>query len=291
MSATLHPLRSPIDPIIRDLALAMHQVCTAQGCDWFLTGALAREILLVHIHGCRPGRKTLDADFALSLPDWSAFEGLKAALEATYHFKPDPKISHRMVFRKEATHPGMKVDLVPFGAIADASGRLAWPPDGTIVMNIQGYRVAHRHCLRADLGDGLSLPLASAPGLAIMKLLAWADQGLVRGGRDAQDFMTLLADHRTVMGEEALFGRHLADLELFRFDDRATGAYLLGREVGSQAPPELRNNLETIIAPAHRQDLLTNMVRGGLHLDFDGALATAEALLEAFQAGLKAPLY
>lgn len=287
MSATLHRLRSPIDPIIRDLTLAMHQVCATQGCNWFLTGALAREILLVHIHGCHPGRKTLDADFAVSLPDWKAFDALKAALEGTTHFKPDPKISHRMVFQQGLGAPWIKVDLVPFGALADASGRLAWPPDGSMVMNIQGYRVAHRSCIRADLGGGLALPLASAPGLVIMKLLAWADQGLARGGRDAQDFMTLLADHRIVLGDDTLFGHHLADLERFHFDDQATGAFLLGQEVGTLSPPDLGGNLENIIAPAHRNLLLTNMVRGGFHLDFDAALATAEALLDAFQAGLQ----
>jgi len=72
MSDILHPLRTPIDPAFRDLAQVMHGVCEALECDWFLTGALAREILLVHIHGCLPGRETLDADFAVSLPDWDA---------------------------------------------------------------------------------------------------------------------------------------------------------------------------------------------------------------------------
>lgn len=287
MSATLHPLRSPIDPIVRDLTLAMHQVCAAQGCEWFLTGALAREILLVHIHGCLPGRETLDADFAVSLPDWKTFQALKAALEGTNHFQPDPKVSHRMVFQPAQGAPTMKVDLVPFGALADASGRLAWPPDGSIVMNVQGYWVAHRSCIRADLGEGLTLPLASAPGIVIMKLLAWADQGLARGGRDAQDFMTLLGDHRTVLGEDTLFGQHLADLERFRFDDQTTGAFLLGQEVGNLSPSDLRENLIAIISPARRDLLLTHMVRGGFRMDIDAAVAKAEALLEAFLAGLQ----
>jgi predicted nucleotidyltransferase len=265
----------------------MHQVCAAMGCDWLLTGALAREILLVHIHGCLPGRKTLDADFAVSLTDWKTFDALKAALEGTNHFKLDPRVNHRMVFQQALGAPTMKVDLVPFGGLADASGRLVWPPDGSIVMNVQGYWVAHRSCIRADLGDGLALPLASAPGIVIMKLLAWADQGLARGGRDAQDLMTLLGDHRTVLGEDTLFGQHLADLERFRFDDQATGAFLLGKEVGILSPPDLRADLEAIISPASRELLLTNMVRGGFHLDFDVAVAKAESLVEAFRTGLQ----
>ena len=170
----------------------------------------------------------------------------------------------------------MKVDLVPFGGLADASGRPAWPPDGSTVMNVQGYWVTHRNCIQADLGDGLALPLASAPGMVIMKLLAWADQGLARGGRDAQDFMTLPGDHRTVLGEDTLFGQHLADLERFCFDDQTTGAFLLGQEVGNLSPSDLREDLEAIIAPARRGLLLTNMVRGGFHLDFDAAVARSE---------------
>jgi len=46
-------------------------------------------------------------------------------------------------------------------------------------------------------------------------------------------------------------------------------------------------DLEAIISPAQRNFLLTNMVRGDFHLDFDAALAKAEALLEAFQTGLQ----
>jgi predicted nucleotidyltransferase len=265
----------------------MHEVCGALRCDWFLTGALAREILLVHIHGCLPGRETLDADFAVSLPDWAAFESLKTAAQTTNHFQPDPKVQHRMVFQKGAASPALKVDLVPFGGLTDASGRLVWPPDGSVVMNVQGYRVAHQSRIRADLGDGLTLPLASSPGLVVMKLLAWADQGLARGGRDAQDVMTLLADHHRVLGDDALFDQHLEELERFRFDGQLTAAFLLGKEVGTLSPPELRTDLETIVAPARRELLLTNMVRGVFHLDFDAALTHAESLLDTFQAGLR----
>ena len=287
MSDILHPLRTPIDPAFRDLAQVMHGVCEALECDWFLTGALAREILLVHIHGCLPGRETLDADFAVSLPDWDAFESLKAAVQATSHFKLDPSIQHRMVFKKGTASPPLKVDLVPFGGLADASGRLVWPPDGSIVMNVQGYRVAHRSCIRADLGNGLALPLASSPGLVVMKLLVWADQGLARGGRDAQDFMTLLADHHRVLGDDALFDQHLEDLEQFRFDGQMAAAFLLGKEVGGLSTPDLRKDLAAIIAPARREILLTNMIRGGFHLEVDAALAKAESLVDAFQAGLQ----
>jgi predicted nucleotidyltransferase len=288
MSDTLHPLRTPVDPVVRDLARVMHEVCEALACDWFLTGALAREILLVHIYGCLPGRETLDADFAVHLPDWNAFESLKAAVLATNHFKPDPKVPHRMVFRAGTASQALKVDLVPFGGLADAAGRLVWPPDGSNVMDVQGYRVAHESCIRADLGAGLTLPLASSPGQVVMKLLAWSDQGLARGGRDAQDFMTLLKDHHRVLGDDALFDRHLDDLERFRFDGQMAAAFLLGKEVGTHTDPDLRKDLEAIVAPARREHLLTNMVRGDFHLDSDAALAHAESLLDTFQAGLQA---
>ena len=99
--------------------------------------------------------------------------------------------------------------------------------------------------------------------------------------------MTHLGDHRTVLGEDALFGQYLEDLERFRFDDQATGAFLLGKEVGTLSPSGLREDLEAIISPARRDLLLTNMVRGSFYLDFDAAIEKAEALLEAFRAGLQ----
>lgn len=47
---------------------------------YLLAGGNAREILLMHVHGCAPGRVTTDLDFGLIVSDWTLFDDLKAAM-------------------------------------------------------------------------------------------------------------------------------------------------------------------------------------------------------------------
>lgn len=54
-----------------------------QGIRYVLTGGMAREILLHFGHDCPPGRATTDLDFGVILPDWDAYERLRAVLTAT----------------------------------------------------------------------------------------------------------------------------------------------------------------------------------------------------------------
>lgn len=57
-------------------------VCAQQNVAFFVAGATAREVLIHHIHGRRPGRRTSDIDIAIFVDDWSSFTDLQTAFIA-----------------------------------------------------------------------------------------------------------------------------------------------------------------------------------------------------------------
>ena len=65
----------------------------------------------------------------------------------------------------------------------------------------------------------------------LLKLMAWKDRGLSRGGKDALDLMTVLENYDRVIGEDAIFGPHQDLLVAYQFDQANTAAQILGSEV------------------------------------------------------------
>lgn len=57
---------------------------------YVLAGAMAREILLKHVFGLAPGRRTLDVDFGVAVQDWEQFQRLKSALMEQAGFLAHP---------------------------------------------------------------------------------------------------------------------------------------------------------------------------------------------------------
>ena len=113
--------------LIRDLQAA------ASAEQWLLVGAMARDLWLFYAHGIETGRATTDVDFAVALTDWSAFEALRERLLASGRFRAERTL-HRLQHAS-----GRRLDLVPFGRVADAHGVIAWPPDGAVRMSVAGY--------------------------------------------------------------------------------------------------------------------------------------------------------
>jgi predicted nucleotidyltransferase len=274
-------LRTPLRASWVRLLRALDGLLRDKQIRYLLSGGNAREILLVHVHGCAPGRVTTDLDFGVLVASFAAFEDLKAAMEATGSFKRVATVAQRMVY--EVSDARVVVDLVPFGGVARADGTLAWPPDGSTTMQVLGFEQAAACALSLAVEPGLVVPIASPEGLVMLKFVAWDDNGMAREARDAVDFFTLLRDHHEVVGLNALYDDHAELMESYGYNDRLAGAHILGQRVSAQVSRQLRDLIDRHLEPAAREKLLVNMLRGQTLIDIEGA----EALLAAFEAGFK----
>jgi predicted nucleotidyltransferase len=76
-----------------------------------VAGATARDLILVNVHGLRPGRATRDVDFGVAVESWAQFELLKERLIATREFAAAPKVQQRLIYTDQSAGLSIPIRL------------------------------------------------------------------------------------------------------------------------------------------------------------------------------------
>jgi predicted nucleotidyltransferase len=242
-----------------------------------IAGAFARDLHLLYAHGIDTQRQTHDLDFALSLPDWIAFEALKARLLASGAFTPSAA-AHRLRHRC-----GFPVDFVPFGRLETAQRTIAWPPDGDVVMDVFGFQEALGTALDVALPGDARAKIVSLPALALLKIVCWEDRHYRSPRKDAHDLHLILRNYLKAGNEHRLWERFADWTQEDGFEYELAGARMLGRDIHAlldrkgidrvsalltaQTDPDSPSRLPTemnIDDPDRARALLDAMLRGVL---------------------------
>ena len=133
---------NPVDPSIVRVLRTLDPIAREADCAYFVAGATARDLILVNIHGLRPGRATRDIDFGIAVETWERFALLKERLVATGDFTSDRRTLQRLTYSDRAAGFNIPVDLIPFRGVTAADGTIEWPPSRDIVMNVAGFEEA-----------------------------------------------------------------------------------------------------------------------------------------------------
>ncbi len=183
---------------------------------YFLCGAMARDILLLHVHGIKTGAATKDVDFGIAVETWEQFETIKATLTATGRFEAVPQIAHRLYYKITPQSSGYPIDIIPFGGVEGPPNLIEWPPGTGEVMNVMGYEEALANTVEIEVSENFVAPVISLPGLALLKLFAWADRGTVNP-KDALDLAILLRTYQEAGNTDRLYGDEMPLLEAVNF--------------------------------------------------------------------------
>ena len=181
----------PLDPDTVEVLRAVHTLLPQAHTPWFVVGATARDIMLSHVHGLPLGRATADVDFAIAVPDWQSFDQARQKLLDSAVFSGGARSQHRLHFTHHGGARTTPVDIVPFGGVASPAQAIAWPPDMAVIMNVIGYNEVLTAALEVLIAPELVVRIASLPGLALLKLFAWADRGH-DNPKDALDLAVLI---------------------------------------------------------------------------------------------------
>jgi predicted nucleotidyltransferase len=176
-----------IDPVVLEAIRKIDEIARQHETAYFLAGATAREIMLRHVFGRPPGRRTLDVDLGIAVRDWDHFKLLKAALVEQAGFQPHARMVQRISYPSK---PAVIVDLIPFGGVETAERTIAWPPEEDIVMRVTGFSDGLESAVSVRLDQNLIIRVVSLPVLLVLKLFAWRDRK--HEMRDAPDIYTLL---------------------------------------------------------------------------------------------------
>jgi len=279
----------PVDPLLIDILRRVDVVAREQGIDYFVGGALARDLILLHVFGKDTGRATRDVDLGICIDDWGKLDSLKASLIQSGKFTEQPKLAHRLIYRPREDAFGIPLDLLPFGGVESADATIAWPPGMDIVMNVAGFSEAHTSALMVEVVEGVVVPVTSLPSLAVLKLIAWRDRHL-ETMKDATDFLLIARHYHDTGNADRLYETESALLQATDFDPEMAGAMLLGKDAAAICLASTAESIETILtSPQLRQCLIDQILRATLSSGDAAGSSRVERYLDAFHSGFGSP--
>jgi predicted nucleotidyltransferase len=249
--------------------------------EYFIIGASARDLLLEKAFGISSPRATLDIDIAICIKNWDQFFSLKQHLMRLYNFNDTPGKMHRINSLEYGA-----LDLIPFGDIENASHHIAWPPDGSSIMNLMGFREAYQTSILIEFQPDLIVRVASIPGLALLKLLAWSERSYL--SKDAKDFIFILMNYIHAGNVNRFYTEH-ADLLEANFDFNHASARMLGRDIRLL----LNDNQKKFLSDFIRNKVLSksnmSFISQIMHSypQYDNDYEKAQDLMNSFLTGLE----
>jgi len=254
---------------------------------FFLIGAAARDLILVNGHNIPTIRATLDIDFGVQVPSWDQYLKLKQGLVETGEFTETEDVQ-RVMFLSS-----LRIDLIPFGPIADKTSMIKWPPSQEIVMSVLGFEESFRHSqtVRLSSNPKLDIKIVTLAGLAAMKIISWKDRYPERE-RDASDLALIIRNYTDAGNVERIFDEALDLVDSEDFDYVSVGARLLGRDIAvilsTDAKAIVLEILNNETGKQDRYRLLEDMMRSDLLLtnDFKNVLKWLEEVKTGILEGI-----
>jgi predicted nucleotidyltransferase len=196
---------------------ALERVLTGMGIDFYLVGAVARDVWIDHL-SYRDKRTTRDVDICIYVHDLVQYKKVQQALITGEGFSRDAREPYRLY-----GPDGGMLDLIPFGDI-ERDGTV-WLDDPPMELSVYGTKAVSGGAVPA-LG---AFKVITLPGLCVLKLLAWDARPEWRG-KDLEDVYFIFR-HYFEIGGDALYEQPYNDLLTEDFDPNIAAARMLGRQM------------------------------------------------------------
>jgi predicted nucleotidyltransferase len=172
------------------------------GIDFYLVGAVSRNVWMSGIHNLSPRRTTNDIDFAVLINDKGIFEAIKEYLVTIEGFSPYNGNSFVLIWKD-----GTQVDLLPFGDIEDQDRRVTIQGKGYTSIYVDGFREVYEEGLpEITVGESNTFKVCTLAGIIVLKLIAWDDRPEVRRD-DILDISDIL-HHFFAMNDDMIWDEH-----------------------------------------------------------------------------------
>lgn len=246
-----------MDGALRAILTHAHEAAASLGIEVFVGGAMARDIMLTHVHARPLRRATRDVDIGLCIESWDRFDALKARLIETGEFFAVAGAVNALHYRRPG---GIPLDLIPFGAVSRPDQSIAWPPGHEVILNVAGFAEGLACAELVNLGNGVHMRVCSLASLSVLKLLAWLDRRF-KSNKDAVDFLTLARVYATAGNEDRIYTQGMDFLDAAGHDPDLAGAALLGRDAAQQCLTPTLGRVKSILADAALMQQMQDQLR------------------------------
>jgi predicted nucleotidyltransferase len=272
--------RRPVDPLIVGILREVDRIISTVGMRYFVAGATGRDVILENVFERSTARATKDVGFGIAVRDWEDYQRLKNRFVQSGKFVESTKCQQRLMyqFNPDTESP---VDFIPFGGVERTDFVIAWPPEMDPVMNVIGFADVLASSVKVQIDETLTVPVASIPGLALLKLMAWADRR-DSTAKDASDLLYLLKNYADAGNLDRLYDSQFHLVREAEFDVEIAGARLLGQDAALICGKPLASRVSALLNSAGQIQRLIGHMSQSESIDFEGARAQVARLVSAF---------
>ena len=233
-----------INGVALEMLAELEEVLKKAGIDFYLVGAVARDIGLSAKPSFTPKRATKDVDVAVLLASEQQFYEVKHALLETGNFTAHKTESIKLYYKN-----AVELDLLPFGGIENEGRETRLEQPRLFVIDVPGFQEVFPDAERHILGQ-TTLRVCSLEGLILLKLIANDD----RPGRtkDITDIEHIISVYFELKDAE-IYTEHLDVMDVYSTDDADylsfISARVIGRKIGKMVASfdQLRDRLLKIL--------------------------------------------
>jgi predicted nucleotidyltransferase len=236
----LHKIRQEqLKPVFDELEKAFVEI----GIDFYLIGAVARDIWVTGVHGGKPKRITGDVDFAVMIPEKEGYNKLRELLIATGNFSEIKENAFALMFQEKIT-----VDLLPFGKEIEEDGEVSIEGKGLTRISVDGFsEVLEEATTSVEFEQGNIFKVCTLPGIVVLKIIAYDDRPEMRS-KDIQDIAGIIEIYHDYVFKLVL-DEHYDLLTADPYDRLQIAARVIGRDMRSilNRNAELKERICTIL--------------------------------------------
>lgn len=201
----------------------MEKVFTDFGIDYYVVGAVARDIHLSADLSAAALRKTNDVDLAILVNDEGQFNQLKAALIATGHFAPHASETIKLFY-----HDAIEIDLLPFGEIEEPN-RNVMLKDPTFVLNMPGFLEIYPFVDDIQVTDDMTIKVCTMEGIILLKLISNNDRP--QRTKDIADIEHIIKVYFDLYSGD-IYEEHFDTMEMYETDQSDYLQLVCSRVIG-----------------------------------------------------------
>lgn len=216
-------------PYISEMLTALENGLNKYGIDFYLVGAVARDVWMTAINDIPPSRVTGDIDFAVFINDKNTYADLREYLINIEGFIPYKGNGFVLKWKNI-----IQIDLMPFGEIEAKPSNVTVEGTGLTSLNMPGFKEIYDSGLpEAELEEKHRFKFCTLPGIVLLKLIAFQERPEIR--RDDIKDISKILKHFFDMYADEIYENHN---DLFGDKDinlQWIAARVLGRDMGKIA--------------------------------------------------------
>ncbi|MDA9563061.1 hypothetical protein N9R81_00130 [Flavobacteriales bacterium] len=205
---------------LKEVLAEVAATCQELGIDFFLVGAVARNIWLTANNIGASGTK--DIDFGVYIPTNNQYTRLREKLIDEHKYSESEQNAFCLIHPK-----GIQIDLLPFGEIEN-EGKVIVEGKGLQEINLDGFKESFQYGKNVVSIEDDEYLSCSIPALAVLKLIAYDDRP-ERRQKDIKDIRSICL-HYPDLETDNIWENH-SDLYDDEREHQDVGIIVLGREM------------------------------------------------------------